>query len=87
MLGPVRLSAVRMEELHLFTRIHSPRYSEFSIPEEETAILLRGKVKEDNGESEEAEKDYLLFYDLIFHIAALVSLSSLSVFLRFLFSF
>ena len=31
--------------------------------------------------------DYLLFYDLIFHIAALVSLSSLSVFLRFLFSF
>lgn len=25
-------------------------------PEEETAILLHGKVKEDNGESEEAER-------------------------------
>ena len=33
-------------------------------PEEETAILLRGKVKEDNGESEEAEKDYRLVTEI-----------------------
>ena len=29
-------------------------------PEEETAILLRGKVKEANGQEEEAEADYQL---------------------------
>ena len=29
-------------------------------PEEETAILLRGKVKEANGQEEEAEADYKL---------------------------
>ena len=33
-------------------------------PEEETAILLHGKVKEDNGESEEAEKDYRLVTEI-----------------------
>src|SRR5699024_10440775 len=33
-------------------------------PEEETAILLRGKVKEANGQEEEAENDYKLVTEI-----------------------
>jgi len=33
-------------------------------PEEETAMLLRGKVKESNGQGEEAEEDYKLVTEI-----------------------
>ena len=52
-------------------------------PEEETAILLRGKVKEDNGESEEAEKDYRLVTEINpFNEQAYLSLGLLYISLK-----